>query len=248
MAEKEEKTASENPEKEKKGGILPPEELLPSELDKTRPDIHVRHPVGPESKTEIRVKTEKEPAEKKGLFSFVSFFSIFSGRSGFNRFSRLNWLSRLDRLSRLNRYSGIWTADSDTKGLGRITFLFSRILIAVAGVWLLYLLFQSFFQAYGTTIPGEGTDPGGADPAWGSAVPLILLFVAGGALVLSLLSVVLRWSPAWFLGFPLLGILGLLGAHVFLYPTTDPFFFTLLGKAPAFVFNHIWLGILGFEL
>src|SRR3990167_10347663 len=118
MAEKEEKTAAKEPPE----GAAENSDL-PSELDKTRMDIDARAGLGREpTKTEIRVKTEAESDNKEVPSSFF-------GRA-FNRVGRLN------RLNRLSRYSGIWTPDPDAKGLSRILFLFSRLLIAAAGGWL----------------------------------------------------------------------------------------------------------------
>lgn len=185
----------------------------PAELDQTRPDVELGRSLGKEpTKTEIRVTTEGE--RKKGALSKIFFPPLFG------------------RLKPFNKYAGIWTPDSDTRGLGLLGFVFSRLVTAVAGIGLLYLLFKSALNASG----GEGD------------ISPIILATAGVALVFSLLSVVLKWHPAWFSGFPLLAILGLLTFHVLFYPTTDPSFFTFPGKAPAFIFNHVWLGILGFEL
>ncbi|MBI2339475.1 MAG: Ig-like domain-containing protein, partial [Deltaproteobacteria bacterium] len=215
MADKEEKSAD-----------------VPEELDRTRGGIKS---LGREAtKTEIRVDTGSHPAEKSGSpFSFLKNF-LKKKPSPAKKEGGPPLASKPPPVfaSANSRFAGIWLPASDMGSLTRIGFLVSRLVVAIAGVWLVYLLTVSFLRAFEES----------------RTFPFVFAVTLGAALFLSIVSIPMRWSPAWFVGFPLLALLGLLGGQVFFYPTTDPSFFTFLGKAPAYIFNHVWIGVLAFEL
>lgn len=212
-------------------------------LDSTRMDISVRTG-GKEhqTRTQIRVGLDANDtiAEKlKGKRSLLDRLGLPGLGRLFQKFKSNKQPAKSSGLlagraisPKLYPYIGLWIAPPDWSSVRKSFFYLSRLFFLIAGTALIALLVLSGLTAL------ESAGP----LSW------ILIGAAFLALIASLLSIGLKASPAWFVGFPLIVFLILLLSHLFLFPSTDAVFLNVLGKSPAEILNTVFISILFFEV
>ncbi len=213
-------------------------------LDSTRMDISVK--TGgrePQTRTQIRVgldvndtiaeklKGKRNLFDRLGLPALGHFFQKFRGKNKPVHPRGFGSLAARAISPKLYPYIGLWVSPPDWTPFKKSRFYLSRLVFLIAGVFLVYLLATSAFSAMES----------------GGRIPWFLIGGAFLALVLSLISIGMKVSPAWFVGSPLVVFLVLLLTHLFLYPSTDVVFLNVLGKSPAQILNSFFVLILFFE-
>lgn len=232
MADKEKK---DQPGKESPGATN--DELIDQEsenLDQTRMDIDVNQTtLSEETGTDIHIDPGKEITDNGKVgnrFKFLSDFlkklpQIFKSKG--KNLKKPTQTRQVSLSPLFLSLVNLWIAAPEKSLPHKLLFYLSRLAILTAGTLLLYLLGLSVFDSLDSDHYFK----------W------FVLGVGVVALVLSLTSLFLRLHPCWFVGIPFVAILSLFIWHVVQFQTTDPTFYSFVHRAPAFVFNEIWLSI-----
>lgn len=212
-----------------------------AELDRTRMDVPVGSDFNGEvTRSEIYVDTGRDkdfPIQKPaGLIQRLGLSKIIQKVSAaFNtkKKSPVSVKKRSAALSpKLLPYLSIWVAPPGATPRRKLFFYLSRVAVLAATAAVFYLLLSGLTHSFSVN----------SEYRW------ILSALVAVAAFLSVVSIFGRLHPSWFLGFPTLILLGLITVHFFLYPSFDPYFFSIGGKAPRYFLNEFWLALLGAQL
>lgn len=194
-----------------------PSEAMPSppdpQLDQTRMDIRVDSRTSKDkTKTSIRVEAQEIENTMDQEPAKKSFFSLNTKKRGKISQTKAAYIHK-------------WIADPSLPVLQKVLFYFSRFFLLAAAFLLLGLLAFNAYFSYQAN----------ADWKWVLLAAFVVPFL------LSFFSIPFKWYPTWFVGFPALSLILLLGAHVFFFSTVETSFLSINKRAPAFFFNDFWL-------